>query len=141
MSRSTDPHADLKMEVDSADGFLLATVSGPVSPDKILELFKSACDAGVARGFRKILVDCLAVTGELSLRERYALGKEVSEYVRTNQMSLKIAFLGEEPVTNGVAVAIAQNRGLDVELFPDRERALTWLLTPNSHPASRRNTG
>ena len=141
MSRSTDPQADLKMEVDSADGFLLATISGVVSPSRILELLKAICDAGVATGFQKILIDCLAVTGELSLRERHALGKEVSEYVRTNQMSLKIAFLGEEPVTNGVAVAIAQNRGLDVELFPDRQRALTWLHDPNSHPASRRNTG
>jgi hypothetical protein len=141
MSRSTDPHADLKMEVDSADGFLLATISGAVSLSRSLELLKAICDAGVARGFQKILVDCLAVTGELSLRERYALGKEVSEYMRTNQMSLKIAFLGEEPVTNGVAVGIAQNRGLDVESFSERQRALTWLHDPNSRPPPHRNTG
>ncbi len=141
MSRSTDPQADLKMEVDSADGFLLATISGAVSPSRILELLKAVCDAAVARGFQKILVDCLAVTGELSLRERHALAKEVSEYVRTNRMSLKIAFLGEEPVTNGVAVAIAQNRGLDVELFSDRQRALAWLRDPNSRSTQRRKTG
>jgi len=120
------------MEVDSADGFLLATVSGPVSPDRILELFKSACDAAVATGFQKILVDCLEVTGELSLRERHALGKEVVEYQHSNQMSLKMAFLGKEPVMNGVGVATGQNRGLDVELFSDRQRALAWLHDLNS---------
>ncbi len=47
---------------------------------------------------------------------------------------------------NRVAVAVAQNRGLDVEAFSvktfsDRQRALAWLHDPTSrkiqHPASR----
>jgi len=115
------------MKADSGDGLLIAAVSGPVSATRILELFKEIFDTAVARAFQEILVDCLGVTGELSTRERHAVAKDVSEYVRTKQMSLKIALLGEQPVMNGVGVAIAQNRGLDVELFSDRQRALAWL--------------
>jgi len=126
---SADSSADMVMKVESGDDLLIATVFGPVSVRRILELLKDICDTALARGYPKILIDCLGVTGELSIRERHAVGKDVSEYVRTNQMSLKIALLGEQPVMNGVGVAIAQNRGLNVELFYDRQRALAWLQT------------
>jgi hypothetical protein len=126
-SKPPDPSADLEMTVESADGLLLATVSGPADITRTSKLFKDICDIAVARGFNKILVDCAAVTGELSPRERHTLGKEVADHQRSNLVSLKIACLGREPVMNGVGVAIAQNRGLNVEFFSDRQRALAWL--------------
>jgi hypothetical protein len=126
-SKPTGPSADLVMTVESADGLLLATVSGPASITGTSELFKDICDIAVARGFNKILVDCAAVTGELSSRERHTLGKELADYQRSNLTSLKIACLGREPVMNGVGVAIAQIRGLNVEFFSDRQRASAWL--------------
>jgi hypothetical protein len=140
-SKPTDPSADLLITVESAADLLLVTASGPASVTRTSELFKDICDIAVARGFNKILVDCAAVTGELSPRERHTLGKELADYQRSNLIALKIACLGREPVMNGVGVAIAQNRGLNIELFSDRQRALTWLHGPNSRPAPRRNTG
>lgn len=118
------------MQVEWGEGVLLATVSGLASQKRAVELLKAACDTAVASGFHKVLVDCLAVTGELSPRERHALGKEVAGYQHSKGMSLKIALLGQEPTLNGVGVAIAQNRGVNVELFSDRQRALSWLSRP-----------
>jgi hypothetical protein len=134
---SNDPQADMTQKFEPGDGFLLATASGPISHGKAWELYKDACDTAAAQGYGKILMDWVAVTGDLPLRERHALGKEAAEYAHRNRMSLKIALLGQEPTLNRIGVAIAQNRGLNVEAFSvktfsDRQRALAWLHDPTS---------
>jgi len=126
---STDLSANMVMKVESGDGLLIAAVSGPVSATRISGLFKEICDTAVAKGFHKILIDCAGLNGDLSVREKYAIGKELADH-QSNRMSLKIALVGEEPAMTGVGVAAAQNRGLDVELFYDRQRALAWLARP-----------
>ncbi len=111
MSRSTepvDPHDDMTLKVELGDGFLLATASGPLSRRRAWELYKEICDSAVAHGYHKILMDWLAVTGDLSIRERHALGRDAAEYQRHNRMSLKIALLGQEPTMNRVTVAVAR---------------------------------
>jgi len=104
-----------------------ATASGPVSQRRAWELYKEVCDTAVAQRYSKVLMDGVAVTGDLSLRERHALGRKAAEYERRHRMSLKIALLGQATTMNRVAVAVAQNRGLNIEAFSDRQRALDWL--------------
>jgi len=134
MSNSPEPtnsSADLAMRIGSADGLLLATVSGRFTLKRGLEVFKAICDRALANGFEQILIDCAGMSGEISIRERYEFGKEIAGNHR-NWLSLKIALVGEEPVITGVGIATAQNRGLNVALFSDRQRALAWLHDPNS---------
>jgi len=144
MSRSTepaDPQADMTFKVKVGNGFLHATAGGPVSQRRAWELYEEVCDTAIAQGYSKVLIDFVAVTGDLSLRERHALGRDAADYAQRNRMSLKIAVLGQEPTVNRVAVAVAQNRGLDVEAFSDRQRAVAWLHDPTSskirRPATR----
>jgi hypothetical protein len=56
---------DLKLE--SRAGLLLATAAGQVSLNDVVELGKKVCDAASDRGLRKVLLDCVAVEGELSV--------------------------------------------------------------------------
>ena len=124
--KSADSSDDLKVSIGSDDGLLLATVSGRFTLKKGVEVFNAICDAAVAKGLDRILIDCTGMSGEISTRDRYEFGKEVAGQP-SNRMWLKIALLGEEPVITGVGIATARNRGLDVELFSDPERAVEWL--------------
>ena len=67
------------------------------------------------------------MSGEISNRDRYKFGTELAADHHGNRMSLKIALLGEEPVITGVGIVTAQIRGVNVDLFSDRQRALAWL--------------
>lgn len=127
-----DPHVELTLEVESADGYLHAIFSGPVSRGRAFDLYKEMCAEAVARGFQKVLMDWSAVTGELSNRERYTFATDGVQYQRQNQMSLKIALLGKEPIVTGLGVAVSQNRGRNVEFFSDYQRAVAWLNKPRS---------
>jgi hypothetical protein len=51
------------------DGFLLAIAVGEVSFDSAVESCRDMCDLAAGLGLRKILLDCLAVEGDLSRRE------------------------------------------------------------------------
>ena len=65
-------YMDIKLE--SRDGFMLATVTGRISLEKAINIFEKTCDAAVQRGFHKIVVDVLQVSGELSHLDLYELG-------------------------------------------------------------------
>jgi hypothetical protein len=62
------------LQLESSEGLLLATVAGPVSLNEAIEFYKKLCDVAVERRLDRILVDCLAVQGQLSDLERYELG-------------------------------------------------------------------
>jgi len=116
---------DLKLE--SREGFLLATALERVSLAEALELGRNVCDAAVERGFDRILVDCLALEGELSMAARYELGKTISEYCQIRSMNHRVAVVGKEPTITGFSARIASNRGSIVQTFSDRQVALDWL--------------
>jgi hypothetical protein len=116
---------DLKLE--SRDDLLLATASGQMSLSAVLELHKQISDAAAERGFKKILFDCSAVTGEISVVERYQLGKTVAEHCLQRSMSPGIAVVGKPPTIDGLVARVAWNRGIFVETFSERQAAMRWL--------------
>jgi hypothetical protein len=56
----------MELTLAPGDGVLVATASGRASVDDVLCVFKSAIDAAMERRVEKVLMDFLAVTGELS---------------------------------------------------------------------------
>jgi hypothetical protein len=116
---------DLKLE--SREGLLLATAAGRVSLNEVVELGKQVCDAAAERGLRKILLDCVGVEGELSVTERFILGKTIVDYCVTRSIAAKVAVIGKPPTVTGLGAQVAWNRGMMVETFSDRQAALEWL--------------
>jgi hypothetical protein len=116
---------DLKLE--SRQDFLLATPSGRVSPAEALEVCKSVCDSATERGFGKIVIDCLAVEGELSVMERYEHGKTLVEYCRTRSITPAVALVGKPPTITGFLAEVARNRGLIVVTFSELQPAMDWI--------------
>jgi hypothetical protein len=119
--------ASMELKVESQEGFLLATASGNVSLTEAVEGFKAVCDTAAEQGFGRILIDCSASEGELSVLERYELGKTLADYCLSRSMTPKIAAIGKPPTINGVAAQVAWNRGLTAQTFSELRPALNWL--------------
>jgi hypothetical protein len=91
--------------------------------------FKRQAEAASAtcrdRKKAKMLVDISAITAQLTTMERFDLA---SHAVRVSA-GLKVALLVNptflDPSKFGIVVA--QNRGLTVDAFTDRQRAVDWL--------------
>jgi hypothetical protein len=124
---------DLKLEL--REGLLLATATGQVSLSETVELGKNICDAAAERGLRKVLFDCFAVEGELSVTERFILGKTIAEYCVTGSIAVKVAIIGNPPAVTGLAAEVAWNRGMMIQAFSERQAAMDWLNSFGSKTA------
>ena len=127
----------MMVRLELKEPYLLATFAGRVSLSEVIEDFKKTCDAAAKRGFDKILVDCLAVEGELSTLERYELGRTVAEYCQRRSMNPKIATVGYPPLINGFGALVASNRGLVAETFSEFQKVVEWLNRFGSKAAAR----
>ena len=106
---------------------LQVMAAGPVSLGASLRLYKQVCDEAQKNGVRKILVNCLAVRGEISTFERYELATELGKHFTTRQFNPYLANVGQQPTLNGFAATVAQNRGISFAVFPTIEAATIWL--------------
>ena len=106
---------------------MLVTASGTFAFDAALLLLKQVCDKAKEKEVSKILVNALAVDGELATVERYRLGTEVTAYLKQRRMNPRLAFVGRPPTVDGFGVRVAQNRGITTEVFSGQLEALRWL--------------
>ena len=111
----------------SHDDLLLATVAGRVSLKEVLRVFKNVIDTARERGFEKILIDFLAVTGELGTMDLYEIGRAMAEYCVSKSIYVKVAVIGKPPLVTGFGAEVASNRGLTSRTFSECESALQWL--------------
>jgi hypothetical protein len=118
----------MQLTLASQDDFLLATATGTASVQKVLRVFKKVIDTAMERGFERILIDFLAVTGELAVMELYEVGKAMAEYCMSRSIYPKVALLGQPPLVTGFGAEVASNRGLTSMTFSERQAALNWLL-------------
>jgi hypothetical protein len=117
----------MELKLESRDGFLFATATGRVSFREALECCENVCDAAAERGFGKILFDCLAVEGELSIMERYQIGKTMAQNCLTRSRTATVALIGKPPTITGFEAEVAMNRGLMILTFSERQAALDLL--------------
>jgi hypothetical protein len=114
------------VDLQSRDDFLLVTAAGRASLGRAVELYKLLVDEAAARGVNSVLLDGSAITGGLSTMEQYQLGKTIADYCLSRSPTLKVAVIRKPPV-DGFGAQVARNRGFIVEVFSEREEALSWL--------------
>ena len=115
--------------LEPREGFLLAIATGEVSFDDALRSLRDMCDFAAGLGLRKILLDCVALQGDLTPDERFELGRSIAEYCRSKLRVPAVAVIGKSPAVTGYGANAATNRGMPVEKFSDREQGLDWLRT------------
>jgi hypothetical protein len=117
----------MQLGLASQDDFLLATAAGRVSTREVMRVFKKVIDTATERGFDKILIDFLAVTGELSTFDLYRIGKAMAEHCVSKSICPKVAVVGKPPTVTGFGAEVASKRGLTSMTFSERQPALNWL--------------
>ncbi len=118
---------ELHIDIELRGGLLLVTASGEVALDRAVLLLKQAFDTAKEKDVNKILVNTLAVEGELSTFERYRLATGTVAHLRQLEMNPRVAFVGKPPTTNGFGVRVAQNRDVTTQVFDTQQAALNWL--------------
>ena len=127
----------MKFTLEPRDGLLWVTATGQASVIDVVEIFKKAFDASVGRGSDLILVDCSAVTGALSVLQRFDLGVTAARYAREKPRVFKVAVIGHPPVIDGFAALVASNRGVTAQVFCDPHDAVAWLSRFNFRQGTR----
>jgi hypothetical protein len=117
----------MQLKLASQDDFLLATAAGQASAIEVMRVFKDVIDAATERGFDRILMDFLAVTGELSTMDLYDIGRAMAEYCANRSICPKVAVIGNSPTVTGFGAHVAWNRGLTSMTFSESQPALNWL--------------
>jgi hypothetical protein len=117
----------MQVTLASQDDFLLATAAGLVSFKEVLRVFKNVIDTATERGFNKILMDFMAVNGELSAIDLYEIGEVMAEYCVGKSICPKVAVIGKPPAVTGFGAEVASNRGLTSRTFLEKQPALNWL--------------
>jgi len=125
--RSSCYHPTMDLILEPRDGVLLATASGQLSFHEAVQSCGEICDMAAGLGLRKIVVDCLAVEGDLSPDERFELGRNVAEFCQNGLTIFTVALIGKPPAVTGLGARAASNRGMPVEIFSDRQQGLDWL--------------
>lgn len=111
---------------------LVATICGEVSADEAVLRFKEIFSFAARNDLRKILVNCLKVTGVLSTTERYNLGVTALGHLVSLNIKPRIAIVGTAPTVDGFGLRVAANRGADGALFATSQDAMDWLAANSS---------
>ncbi|HJZ96057.1 MAG TPA: hypothetical protein VKE70_06100 [Candidatus Solibacter sp.] len=130
MFQKPDPSLTLALEL-LPEGVLVATVTGPVSLEGAVQRFQETFAFAAQNSARKILINTLHATGNLSLSERYRLATRVVQHYRSLKIGTHaVALVGKPPLVNGFGLQVARNMGALALLFADTESALRWLTSP-----------
>ena len=90
-----------------------------------LKLFERIAEVAKERGAQRVLIDAIAIDGDMPDLDRYDLGKRAASLL--SDIGRIAVVRGPSIRYTGFAFEVAQNRGLDVRSFADRAEAVAWL--------------
>jgi hypothetical protein len=123
-------------QIEEMADYLLITVTRgrwEIEPMRmVVDRVAAECQA---RGYRRVLVDTLALAGWLRDFDRYLIGQYIAEKLQ----GVRVANLSRAEVINKFAENVAVNRGAWFLVTSNRELALKWLRQsgPNSPSPDR----
>ena len=112
------PHADY-LHVALAPGYELRAQGAT-------ELMKSVSDVCARHGQRRVLIEGTVAARRMATMDSYAIGALAGSMLAG--VSLACCFYGYQPDDKSQFFKdVAQNRGVRVEFFGERDEALRWL--------------
>ena len=116
------------LDLQERDGYLEARYLGRYSLERYKSLMERSTKACTERGLPRLLVDISDLQGYApTMMERHEIGVAGAALSREIERVAVIATL-EQVGPHAFATTVARNRGLSVQVFPDRDAALRWLL-------------
>ena len=119
---------DLKMEaIELMGDVLLATLTGTLELNASARVWMEMFDSAIHKQTTKILVDAVALRGDLFESERLQVALKVTAHLEQHRFKPRLAVVGHPPAIDGFCVRILKMFGYAVEAFANRTDALAWL--------------
>jgi hypothetical protein len=117
-------------EIQERAGYLEARMFG----EFVLERFNQSISriSTVCRELKLgfLLIDVSKMQGEPTMSERFELASHAA--VAANKMKVAMVVAPEHMEPRKFGVLVARNRGLTIDIFTSRRKALEWLLAPKN---------
>ena len=117
----------VQLQIDEMPGYLKAGFNGASTREEAEQQFKLLAEKCKHSDKNKLLLDFTGVPADISLADRYALGKLTVVFA---QYKCKVAAVCK-PQQHGSTCfieTVAQNRWVDLRIFTSVEDAVEWLL-------------
>src|SRR5438105_15555768 len=122
------------MQIHFEGPLLYVSLAGEMDGRLAEKAYREVLRECVAGGRWKMLIDCRALSGELSTTERYSLGKVVADEntsvaAKEDGRVVRVALVGNPPFIDRdrFGETVARNRGAAVKVTSDLESAYRWL--------------
>jgi len=117
----------VQLQIDEMPGYLKARFIGAGETVEIERQFESLAEKCKSTKKNKLLLDFTEVPADISLVDRYELGKRTLVFA---QYKCKVAAVCKTEHHDSTCFlgTVAQNRWVDLRVFTNVEDALEWLL-------------
>ena len=125
---------DQDLEIEHRDGYTAATFLGEFSVAGFQRRAEAASRECRDHNSGRLFVDTTRYDVSPTIAERYELACHAVKISEGLKVALLVTPAFLDP--NKFGIVVARNRGLMVEGFTDRQRALDWLLSPAPGPTA-----
>jgi hypothetical protein len=126
---------DAEIEIVPRDGYTAVRFLGKFSVAGFQRRAEAAAQACRDGGTGRLFVDASAYDVVPTILERYELASHAVKISAGLRVALVVDPAFFDP--NKFGITVAQNRGLTVDAFTDRQTAVDWLLASPSGDAGR----
>lgn len=118
----------VQLQIEEMPGYLKARFIGAGATEEIERQFGSLAQKCKSTKKNKLLLDFSEVPADISLMERYELGRRTLVFA---QYKCKVAAVCKPEHHDSTCFlgTVAQNRWVDLRVFTNVEDAVEWLLT------------
>jgi hypothetical protein len=112
-----------------SEGYVESVYAGVVRPDELERAVLLAVDLARQSGVFRFYTDLTGLTGGHSVGDLFALVAALEQLGLPRTLREAIVMSGSALAAQEVRFYedACRNRGWNIRIFPDRERALTWL--------------
>jgi len=116
-----------QLHIEEIPGYLKARFNGANTTEEVEQQFKLLAEKCKSTKKHKLLLDFTGVPANISLVDRYELGKRTQVFAR-HKCKVAAVCKSERHESACFLATVAQNRWVDLCIFTNVEDALEWLL-------------
>jgi len=117
----------VQLQIEEMPGYLKATLNGATTTEEVAWQFESLAEKCKCTNKNKLLLDFTEVPADISLVDRYDLGKRTQVFAQYKCKVAAVCKSGQRD-SHCFLETVAQNRWVDLRVFTNVEDALEWLL-------------
>jgi protein tyrosine phosphatase (PTP) superfamily phosphohydrolase (DUF442 family) len=117
----------VQLQIEEMPRYLKATFNGATTTEEVGWQFESLAEKCKCTNKNKLLLDFTGVPADISLVDRYDLGKRTQVFAQYKCKVAAICKSGQRD-SHCFLETVAQNRWVDLRVFTKVEDALEWLL-------------